>query len=119
VRIHLAAEHAPELELAHGRLEALALLLELERGRFVVFALGHAQQLERVARAVARAVELAELGLQPDAFLAKLLCTLWVGPDLRFFEFTADFFEAITLVIVFKETPSRRRRAPRCLAMNA
>jgi hypothetical protein len=118
VRVHLATEHALELELAHGRLEAGALLLELCRGALVALGLGHREQLERVARAVAGAVEFADGLGEADAFLAQFLGTLGLGPDLRVLELADYFFEAITLVIVLKETPSRRRNAPRCRAVN-
>jgi hypothetical protein len=118
MRIHLAAEHALELEPAHGSLEARPLLLELDRSRLVAFGFCHGEQLEGIARAIAGAVEVGELGAQADAFLAQLLGAPRLRPDLRVFELAAYFFEAITLVIVFKETPSRSRRAPRCLAVN-
>jgi hypothetical protein len=88
-------------------------------GGFVVLGLGHGQQLEGIACAAGRAVELAELVAQRDAFLAEGLGAFRVGPDLRVFQLADYFFETIAFAVVLKETPSRRRRAPRCLVANA
>ncbi len=48
VRVHLAAKHALELELAHLRLEPLRVALDVARGGLVALALGQLQQLRRI-----------------------------------------------------------------------
>jgi hypothetical protein len=116
VRIHLAAEHAGEFELAHLRFQAAGILLDLARCGLIALELGELEQLGGIAQAAAGAVELLELGGQPRALPAELLGTLGRAPDRRILELAIDLFETFLLAIVLKETPSRRSHAPRDLS---
>jgi hypothetical protein len=92
VRVHLAAEHALQLELAHAAFERRRIALDVARRRLVVLALGELEQLGRIRDGFACAVELVELGAQLRAFAAQLLRLLRLLPDGGVFELAADFF---------------------------
>jgi hypothetical protein len=115
VRVHLAAEHARELEIAHLRFERSGVALDGARRGLVIVELGELQQLRGIAQPTAGAIELLELGGEACALAPELLGTLGRAPDGRILELAVDFFEPLFLAIVLKETPSRRRHAPRDL----
>jgi len=116
VRIHLPAEHARELELAHLGRKHAGVALDFAGGGFIAFELGELEQLRGVAQPAAGGVELLELRGQACALAAELLGALGIGPDRRLLELTSDLFEPFLLAIVLKETPSRRAHAPRDLS---
>jgi hypothetical protein len=116
VQVHLAAEHALEFELAHLRLERAGVAFDVARRGFVVLALGQLEQLARVADGGVGAIELLELRAQARAFAPEFLRPVRCAPDLRVLQFARDFLEPLLLAVVLKETPSRRRRAPRDLS---
>jgi hypothetical protein len=91
VCIHLAAEHALELQAAHIRLECPDVALDRTGSRFVVFQLGEFEQLRGIAQCVADAVELLQLSGQARTLAPQLLGPRGVAPDRRVFEFAADF----------------------------
>jgi hypothetical protein len=105
VRVHLAVEHALELEFAYPALETGGVALDVLRGSLVVFAFGELQQLRRIRDALGGAVELRELGAQLRPFAAQFLRPLGLGPDGRVFQLEIDLFEAFFLAVVIKETP--------------
>jgi len=105
VGIHLAAEHALELEPAHAVFQTERILLDVARGGFVVLAFGQLEQLGGVGDGFGGAVDGVELGRQPRAFAAELLGLVGRGPDGGVFELAVDLFEAFLLAVVFKETP--------------
>jgi len=116
VRIHFAAEHAPELQLADLGLEAVGFALDVAGGGLVSLALGKLQQGGRITQRVRRAIQLGQLGGEPRAFAPQFLRALGRRPDGRVLELPAYFLEPFLLAVVFKETPSRRRHAPRDLS---
>jgi hypothetical protein len=116
VRIHLCAEHAGELELAHLALEPSDIALDFPRGGFIVLELGQLEQLCRVAQSVTGAIELIELAGQAGALAAELLGALRLAPDRRILKLAIDLFETFPLAVVLKETPSRSATAPRDLS---
>jgi hypothetical protein len=61
------------------------------------------------------AIEFGEFGSEPRTFAPQLLGALRHGPDRRILQFATYFLEPFLLAVVFKETPSRRRLAPRDL----
>jgi len=105
VGIHLAAEHALELEPAHGAFEVARFALDLTGGRFVVLGLGELEQLGGVGDRMRCAIEFADVGAETRALLAEQLGTLLVGPDRGILEFAVYFFEPFDLLVVLKETP--------------
>jgi hypothetical protein len=115
VRIHLSAKHALEFEPAYAGLEPAGVTLEVARRGFIVLALGQLEQLRRIADRRVGAVELVEFLGQARALAPELLGALGRAPDGRMLEFAAYFFESFLLAVVLKETPSRRRHAPRDL----
>jgi hypothetical protein len=60
-------------------------------------------------------VQVSDLGTEPRTFLAKLLRAFGLAPDGRIGELERYLLKALFLQVVFKETPSRRRHAPRDL----
>jgi hypothetical protein len=115
VRVHLAAEHALELQTPYAGFECVGFALDIARRGFVVFTLGELEQLGRVADGGVGAIEFLELCRKPRTLFPELLGTLGRAPDGWVFEFAAYFFEAFFLAVVLKETPSRRRHVPRDL----
>ena len=107
VRVHLAAEHALELELADLGLDLRQVALDLAGGGLVVLGLGELQQLDGIGHRAGGRVHLLDLGGEARALLAELLGLLGLLPDGGVFEFAADFLEPLFLQIVLKETPLR------------
>jgi hypothetical protein len=105
VGIHLAAEHALQLELAHVAFEVARLALDVAGRALIVLAFCELEQLGGVGYALCRAIDLLELGRQACAFLAEQLCAIRRGPDGGILELAADLFQAFLLQVVFKETP--------------
>jgi hypothetical protein len=116
VRVHLAREHALELEV-------LDLALELQRvggdrvddlgeARFAL-ELGEVQEFERAGDAVAGAVEPADQRVELGALLAERLRLLGLLPDLRVFELARDLYQTLVLAVVVKDTSAGRRDVPR------
>ena len=107
VRVHLAAEHALELEFADLGLDLREVALDLAGGGLVVLGLGELQQLDGIGHRAGGRVHLLDLGGEARALLAELLGLLGLLPDGGVFEFAADFLEPLFLQIVLKETPLR------------
>ena len=105
MRVHLAAEHALELELAHALLEAGGIPLDVLRRRFVVLAFGELEQLRGIRDGLAGAVELLELGGELGALAPELLRLVRLLPDGGVFQLATDLFETFLLGVVLKETP--------------
>jgi hypothetical protein len=61
-------------------------------------------------------IQIGDFAVEPRALLAELLSAFRLVPDGGIGQFEGDLLEALFLQIVFKETPSRRRRAPRDLS---
>jgi hypothetical protein len=80
VRVHLAAEHALQLEFAHLGFKPLCVVLDVACCAFVVLALGELQQLAGIVDTLGGLVDFLEIGAQPRAFLAELLRALRLGP---------------------------------------
>jgi len=105
VRVHLAGEHAAELE----SLGALLQQVEVGDDRFgrTCVLLGD-REVEQLARFVQRAGQGSERFddlRQSRAFLAQLLCALRIVPDFRVLELARYFFEPFLLGIEVKDTP--------------
>jgi len=115
VRVHLAVKHALQLETSHVGFETLRVCIDVARGGLVVLALRELEKLRGVCYAFGGAVNLAGVGGQLRPFAPEFLRTFWFRPDSRVFELTADLFQALFLKVVLKETPVRRRCAPRDL----
>jgi hypothetical protein len=91
VRVHLAAEHPLQLELADLRLDGGQLALDVARDRLVVIGLGEREQLDGVVDGRGRAVQLLDLGGELGALAAEFLGALGLGPDRRVLELADDF----------------------------
>jgi hypothetical protein len=91
VRIHLAAEHPLELELAHLRFDGRQLALDVAGDGLVVIGLGEREQLDGIVDGRGGAVQLLDLGGELGALAAQLLGALGLGPDGRVLELANDF----------------------------
>jgi hypothetical protein len=92
VRIHLAAKHPLEFELANALLERGRIALDLQRGGLIVLAFRQLQQLRGIADRSAGAVELRQLDFEFGALAPQLLGTLGRIPDGGIFKLEPDFF---------------------------
>jgi hypothetical protein len=88
--IHLAVEHALQLETAHAAFEADGFALDILRRAFVVLGFGQLQKLGRIGNGFGRAVELRELGGELRALAPELLRLVGRLPDGRVFELAVD-----------------------------
>jgi hypothetical protein len=113
VRVHLAGEHALELEFLHVALEPRGVGLDVVDRGCLGLRFGEFEQLERAGDAVADPVEARRQRLELRALLAERLRALGRLPDLGVLQFTTDFGEPLALAVVLKETPLRRRGVPR------
>jgi len=66
---------------------------------------GHFQQVAGIAQAAAQLIQGLDYLRQLGALAAQVLRILGVVPDVRVFELAIYFDQAITLVIVVKDTP--------------
>jgi hypothetical protein len=89
--IHLAAEHALELELAHAGLELAGVALDVARSGLVVFTFRHFKQLRRIADRAAGAIEFAQVADQPRPLAPEFLGTFGRVPDRGVLQLAADF----------------------------
>jgi len=115
VRVHLAAEHAPQLEMAHLGLEALRVAFDVAGRRLIALAGGELEQLAGIADALGSAIDLGDLGTQAGAFAPELLGARGIRPHRRILELAGHFLEPFLLAVVLKETPGARscdRRGP-------
>jgi hypothetical protein len=108
VRVHLAVEHALQLELTHVGFEAGGLPGDVVGGALVVFRFRQVQQLTGIGDAADGLINGLELAGQPRPLLAQLLGLGRVLPDLRIFELEGYFLQPLLLAVVLKETPEER-----------
>jgi hypothetical protein len=88
--IHLAVEHALELEAANTPFEADGIALDIRGGALVVLALGELEQLRRIGNRFGGPVELGELGSQLGALAPQLLRLVGRLPDGGIFQLAID-----------------------------
>jgi hypothetical protein len=115
MRVHLAMKHALQLEAPDVGFESLRVIINIACGRLVALAFRELEKLRGVRDPLGGTVDFASIGGQLRAFASQFLRPLGLRPDGRVFELTADLFEALFLIVVLKETPVRRRCAPRGL----
>jgi len=113
VRVHLAREHARELERLDPSCQRRRVAAELGEARLVLLRLDEVQQFEAVREALVEPGDLLDRRLETRAFATQLLSPLGRVPDLRILELAVYFFESLALAIVLKDTPSARRGAAR------
>jgi hypothetical protein len=73
VRVHLAAEHAFELEPAHLAFEPLGIAPDVLGGGLVTLALRQLQELRGIGDVLGRAIDFRDVGGEAGALLAELL----------------------------------------------
>jgi len=105
VGVHLAAEHALQLEPANPFLEPCGVTLDVPRRAFIVFALGEVEELRGVGDGLRGAVQLLELRGEPGTFAPQLLRLVGLLPDGGVLQLATYLFEAFLLAVVLKETP--------------
>jgi hypothetical protein len=105
VGVHLAREHAAELELRDPLLERSGVALEVAQAGLVAFGLDEVQQLGRVGDAAGDAVEFADRVREPRTLAAEFLGPVGRVPDAGILELAVQLFEAFVLAVVLKDTP--------------
>jgi hypothetical protein len=110
--IHVAREHAAELELADAPLEAIQVGGHGIQGVGIALLGGHLQQIGSVAQPGVQLLDGDHDLLQRHALATERLGTLGVGPDVRVFELPQDLGQPLLLAGVVKDTPSGTPRAP-------
>ena len=74
-------------------------------GALVAFFDGQIEQIARLGQTLGQAADATDDALEARTFLAEILCTLRIVPDVRIFEFAGDFFEPLGLGLEVKDTP--------------
>jgi hypothetical protein len=105
VRVHLAREHALELELRDLALETRDVLLDGADHALVGVGLGEFEQFAGLAQPGAETVERTDDRLEPGALAPEFLGTLRVLPDRRVLELPQDLGESLAAPVVVKDTP--------------
>jgi hypothetical protein len=113
VPVHLAGEHARELELGDPPLERAGVALKLGEAGLVRVGLDQVEQLARLADAARDAVELVDRVGEASPFPAELLGPVGRVPDAGVLELAVQLFQALALAVVLKGTPSARPGAAR------
>jgi hypothetical protein len=111
VGVHLAAEHALQLETPNVPLEPLRVLADVLGGGLIALPLRQLEELLRIADTLGGAIDLRDVGAETGALLPKLLRPLRLRPDGGILELPPYLLEALFLAIVLKETPVARRCA--------
>jgi hypothetical protein len=106
MRIHLAAEHALELQLFDATRVTLDIGDDRVRGVLVVFHLDEFQQLAGAVEAFGQFADAVDGLVEQRTFAAQRLRACGIVPDIGAFEFAVDFFQALALGVVVKDTPS-------------
>jgi hypothetical protein len=106
VGVHLAREHASELEAGQPLLERSEVRLDLADGLGILFLDSEAQQFVGVAETGSQFVEDDDDLLELRALLAQGLRPLGFVPDIRLFQLALDFYEPLGFAVVVKDTPS-------------
>jgi hypothetical protein len=104
-RIHLAGEHALELQLADLRLELGQVIGHRLRGVVVAVGDRHFQQVAGVIQPGGQRVDAVDDGVQAGAFAAQFLRARRVVPHGGNFQFAGYFFKAFAFRSVVKDTP--------------
>jgi hypothetical protein len=112
VRVHLAREHAPELEPRDLGSDSVYLADQVGEQRRVVFLAREPVQLLSLAERLVDAAQRADDALELRALAAEVLRALGVRPDIRIFELAVDLFETLALRVEVKGTSAKRRCAP-------
>jgi hypothetical protein len=73
VRIHLAREHARELELAHALLESGDVAIDVGEARLVLFGLDQREQFSGIGKSGADLVEFRDGCVEPGALAPERL----------------------------------------------
>src|SRR5690606_24697034 len=105
-RVHLAGEHALELQLLHLTRKAVDVGLDRLHGFGVVLGLGQVEQFGGADQAIGQVADAVDGLVEQGALAPQRLRALGVVPDVRVLELALYFLEALALRVVVKETPS-------------
>jgi hypothetical protein len=105
VRVHLAREHALELELLDVPGQRVDVARDGGRSALVAFGLGQFEQFAGTGEVVAERTDAVDDAVERRALLAELLRALRVVPDVRVFQLAAYFLEPFAFAVVVKDTP--------------
>ena len=103
--VHLAGEHAPELELGEPRLERVEVTRHLAGGVRVLLRRRQLEQLARIARPRVQRLHRADDLLELRALAAHRLRALGIVPQLRALELAVHLLQPFPLRRVVKGTP--------------
>ncbi len=115
MRVHLAGEHALELELLDLLGQPLHVVFDFRGCGIVGLRGGQLQEFGGIAQGSPEPVQTADHLFQLGAFLAEFLGALRVVPDARLLEFALYFLKTLVFIVVIKDTSSKSRCAPRDL----
>jgi hypothetical protein len=109
IRVHLAGEHAPELQALHARFEALQVAFDFCCRIRIALLDGERQQFTGILQSVRDLVQPGDDLFQPGPLLSECLRALGVVPDIRLLQLALDLDQPFRLLLVVKDTSSTRR----------
>ena len=105
VRVQFAGEHAAEFEVFDAVFDAADVFQCGIDGGFVVFGFGQFDEVKGVLQALADVIQSLHDAGERGAFLPQFGRFFGVVPDGGALQFALDFFEALGLQRVVKDTP--------------
>jgi hypothetical protein len=105
VRVHLAGEHALELDLLDVRGESVEVGGNRLGGAVVLLGFSQVEQFAGPGQAVAERANTVDDPIERSALLAELLRPLRVVPNVWVLELPGYFLETLALGVVVKDTP--------------
>jgi hypothetical protein len=105
MRVHLPGKHAVEFQLLDAAGETLD-VLDHGIGRvLVVLHFRQVQQLAGAHEAFAQVADAVDRLVQQRTLASQRLRAFGIVPDVGIFQLAVDFFQALDLGVVVKETP--------------
>ena len=111
MRVHLAREHAAELEQLELLRDVLDLADEIAERALVLFLACEVVQLAGLVERLLDAVQRRDDAFELCALAAEALRALRVRPDGGILELAVDLLEPLPLGVIVKDTSAARRSA--------
>jgi hypothetical protein len=107
--IHFPGKHTPEFKRGDRFLDGVEIRGYFVCGRFILFTNRKFQQFGAIFKGLQGIFEPGDYRFETGFFLAQLLCSRGITPDIGVFQFEQNLFQLFTFAIVVKDTPGANR----------